>query len=74
VPTSIDQLQPGCYDVDARIDDMDVNGIAASLNFGNSICFDGQTRHITPSAVNVASSSAEKPAVVNTWSLSSPTL
>ncbi len=47
-PTSLDQLREGCYDVHARIDDMDVNGIAASLCFGNSIGFDGQTFHKAP--------------------------
>jgi predicted TIM-barrel fold metal-dependent hydrolase len=47
-PTSIDQLRRGCYDVHARIDDMDVNGIAASMCFGNSIGFDGQTFHKAP--------------------------
>lgn len=44
-PTSLDQLRAGCYDVHARIDDMNVNGIAASLNFGNSIGFNGTTFH-----------------------------
>ena len=47
-PSAIGQLRPGCYDVHARIDDMDINGIAASLNFGNSICFDGGTFHLAP--------------------------
>jgi len=47
-PTSFDQLREGCYDVHARIDDMDVNGIAASMCFGNSIGFDGQTFHKAP--------------------------
>jgi predicted TIM-barrel fold metal-dependent hydrolase len=47
-PTSLEQLRAGCYDVHARIDDMDVNGIAASLCFGNSISFDGQTFHKAP--------------------------
>ncbi|MCB2079216.1 MAG: amidohydrolase [Novosphingobium sp.] len=47
-PTSFEQLRDGCYDVHARIDDMDVNGIAASLCFGNSIGFDGQTFHKAP--------------------------
>jgi predicted TIM-barrel fold metal-dependent hydrolase len=47
-PTSFDQLRDGCYDVHARIDDMDVNGVAASLCFGNSIGFDGQTFHKAP--------------------------
>ena len=44
-PTSLDQLRKGCYDVHARIDDMDVNGIAASPCFGNSIAFNGRTFH-----------------------------
>jgi predicted TIM-barrel fold metal-dependent hydrolase len=44
-PTALDQLRKGCYDVHARIDDMDVNGIAASLCFGNSIAFNGKTFH-----------------------------
>ncbi len=44
-PTALEQLREGCWDVHARIDDMDVNGIAASLCFGNSIGFDGQTFH-----------------------------
>jgi predicted TIM-barrel fold metal-dependent hydrolase len=47
-PNSLDQLREGCYDVHARIDDMDVNGVAASLCFGNSIGFDGQTFHRAP--------------------------
>ena len=42
-PTHLEQLRDGCYDVHARIDDMDVNGIAASMCFGNSIAFDGAT-------------------------------
>src|SRR5688500_3557519 len=33
-PTSLDQLRKGCYDHNARVDDMNVNGVAASLNFG----------------------------------------
>jgi predicted TIM-barrel fold metal-dependent hydrolase len=32
-PTALDQLRPGCYDVHARVDDMDANGILGSLNF-----------------------------------------
>ena len=47
-PSAIEHLRPGCYDVHARIDDMNINGIAASLNFGNSICFDGSTFHLAP--------------------------
>ncbi|HEX7856880.1 MAG TPA: amidohydrolase family protein [Sphingobium sp.] len=40
-PTSLDQLRAGCFDVHARIDDMDVNGIAASLNFPSFAGIDG---------------------------------
>lgn len=44
-PTSFDQLRKGVYDVDARVDDMNVNGIAASLNFGSAVGFDGGRFH-----------------------------
>jgi len=40
-PTSLEQLRKGCWDPAARVDDMDVNGIAASLNFGTLIALDG---------------------------------
>src|SRR4029077_4632158 len=36
-PTSLSQLRKGVYQVDARIDDMNVNGIAASLNFASCV-------------------------------------
>jgi len=32
-PTAISQLRKGCYDVDARIDDMNANGVLGSLCF-----------------------------------------
>lgn len=40
-PTALEQIRKGVYDHDARIDDMNVNGIASSLNFGSFIGFDG---------------------------------
>ena len=40
-PTSFEQLRKGVYEVNARIDDMNVNGVAASLNFGTAVGFDG---------------------------------
>lgn len=40
-PQSLAQVRKGCYDPKARIDDMNVNGIAASLNFGSVGGFDG---------------------------------
>ncbi|PEQ11841.1 amidohydrolase [Novosphingobium sp. PC22D] len=47
-PTSLDQLRDGCYDVHERIKDMDVNGIAASLNFGSVFDFAGGRLHRVP--------------------------
>ncbi len=44
-PTALAQLRAGCYDVHARIDDMNVNGIAASLNFASCVGFDGGVFH-----------------------------
>ncbi|CAN7543220.1 amidohydrolase family protein [Phenylobacterium sp. LjRoot219] len=40
-PTALEQLRAGCYDVHARIDDMNVNGIAGSLNFPSFAGIDG---------------------------------
>jgi predicted TIM-barrel fold metal-dependent hydrolase len=40
-PTALDQLRRGCWDVNARIGDMNVNGIAASLNFPSFAGIDG---------------------------------
>jgi predicted TIM-barrel fold metal-dependent hydrolase len=47
-PTRLDQLRPGVYDVKARIDDMNVNGIAASLNFASAVSFDGGAFNMAP--------------------------
>lgn len=47
-PTSLSQLRRGVYDVHARIDDMNVNGIAASLNFASCVSFDGGVFHKVP--------------------------
>ncbi len=47
-PTSFEQLRKGVYDVHERVRDMDVNGIAASLNFGTCVGFDGGKFHQAP--------------------------
>ena len=44
-PTNYSQMRKGCYDVHARVDDMNVNGILASLNFGTFVNFDGSFLH-----------------------------
>ncbi|MET0377385.1 MAG: amidohydrolase family protein, partial [Spongiibacteraceae bacterium] len=40
-PLSYDQIRKGVYDVHARIDDMNVNGIVGSLCFGSIFGFEG---------------------------------
>ncbi len=47
-PTSFDQLRKGVYDVHERINDMNVSGVAASLNFGTTVQFDGGRFHQAP--------------------------
>ena len=41
-PTSLSQLRRGCYDVDARIDDMNANGVLGSLCFASMCGFTGE--------------------------------
>ncbi len=40
-PTSFEQIRPGCYDVDARIGDMNANGVLASMCFPSFPSFSG---------------------------------
>lgn len=44
-PTAFSQLRDGVYQVDARVKDMNVNGIASSLNFPSFVGFDGGLFH-----------------------------
>jgi hypothetical protein len=41
-PVSFDQMRPGCFDIDERVRDMDVNGVLGSLNFPSIAGFAGQ--------------------------------
>jgi predicted TIM-barrel fold metal-dependent hydrolase len=36
-PSRFDEMRPGCYDIEARVADMDVNGVWASLSFPSQI-------------------------------------
>jgi predicted TIM-barrel fold metal-dependent hydrolase len=36
-PTRFDEMRPGCFDIDARIRDQDINGVWASCNFPSQI-------------------------------------
>ena len=40
-PTRFEQVRQGCYDPRARVDDMNVNGVLASLNFPTMPSFAG---------------------------------
>ncbi|NND68597.1 MAG: amidohydrolase family protein [Halioglobus sp.] len=44
-PNSLEEMREGVYNVDRRIDDMNANGVAASLNFGTCVGFDGGRFH-----------------------------
>jgi predicted TIM-barrel fold metal-dependent hydrolase len=42
-PSRYDEVRAGCWDIDARIRDMDLNGTYASINFPSTMCgFAGQ--------------------------------
>lgn len=41
-PLAFEQMRPGCYDIDERIRDMNVNGVLGSLNFPSLAGFCGQ--------------------------------
>jgi predicted TIM-barrel fold metal-dependent hydrolase len=43
-PTRLQEVRPGCYQIDARIRDMDINGIYASLNFPSRVAGFGGAR------------------------------
>ena len=36
-PYRFEEMRPGCWNIDARIRDMDINGVWASLNFPSMI-------------------------------------
>lgn len=44
-PVSFDQMRKGAWDIDARIEDMDANGILSSINFPSVVTFDGGLFH-----------------------------
>ena len=41
-PTTFEELRPGCYDIHARIKDMDANGVLGSMAFPSFVRFAGQ--------------------------------
>lgn len=47
-PNSLAEMREGVYNVHARVNDMNANGVAASLNFGTCVGFDGGRFHKAP--------------------------
>jgi predicted TIM-barrel fold metal-dependent hydrolase len=43
-PTGWDQMRPGCYEIEARIADMDINGVYASVCFPSALAGFGGVR------------------------------
>ncbi|MCK9563744.1 MAG: amidohydrolase, partial [Bacteroidales bacterium] len=43
--TSLSHMRRACYDPRARLDDMNVNGVAAALNFATAVVMDGSMFH-----------------------------
>src|SRR4051812_24244898 len=41
-PLAFSEMRPGCFDIDARVSDMDANGVLGSLNFPSLAGFTGQ--------------------------------
>ena len=41
-PVCLEEMRPGCYDIDARIKDMDVNGVLGSMCFPSFVGFAGK--------------------------------
>lgn len=44
-PISFEQMRKGAWDIDARIEDMNANGVLASINFPSVVRFDGELFH-----------------------------
>ena len=47
-PTALAEIRPGCYDIHARVKDMNANGVLASMNFPSFPQFCGQLFMRTP--------------------------
>lgn len=64
-----DEMRPGAYDIDARVRDMDLAGVAASLNFPSTIFgFAGwRFAAMTDTAVGIACVDAYNDWVIETW-------
>jgi predicted TIM-barrel fold metal-dependent hydrolase len=51
-PVSLAQMRKGTWDINARIDDMNANGILSSMNFPSVVMFDGWLFHTFENKAN----------------------
>ncbi|GAB2631955.1 amidohydrolase family protein [Prescottella soli] len=74
-PFRFDQMRPGCYDIHARVKDMDLGGIWAMLNFPSQITgFCGRVfAHASDKEVGIAAVRAWNDWLYNEWYLEYPT-
>ncbi|NKR27761.1 amidohydrolase family protein [Rhodococcus hoagii] len=74
-PFRFDQMRPGCYDIHARVKDMDKGGIWAMLNFPSQITgFCGRVfAHASDKEVGIAAVRAWNDWLYNEWHLEYPT-
>lgn len=66
-PTAFSQLRKGCYDVDARVDDMSANGVLASLNFPQFTGLAGQAFITDDKALSLACIQAYNDWHIDEW-------
>lgn len=72
-PTKLSEIREGCYDVDRRIDDMNVGGVLGSMNFPSFPQFCGQYFHrATDKDLGLAVLRAYNDWHVDTWCGSHP--
>jgi predicted TIM-barrel fold metal-dependent hydrolase len=71
-PVTFDEIRPGCWQQDARLTDMDRNGIEASMCFPNYPRFSGQLFSETPNRdLGLACITAYNDWMVDEWSAGS---
>lgn len=66
-PDSFDQMRKGCYDPKARLDDMNVNGVLASVNFPTFPQFAGGTFIADPGELSLIATRAYNDWHIHDW-------
>lgn len=71
-PDEFEQMRPGTYDAKARVDDMNANGVLASLNFPTFPAFAGNTLFRFPNEAGVRAIRAYNDWHVDEWCAAGP--